>query len=277
MPEHTFVTSPLRQPDSPLPSAAERSAGSATRRRTAPIADGSRIVLRPWVDPIVDERGHDPRSRYVERFWLGVLGPSATWLLRRFTDELAAGSQRPDESTSLHAAEVDLVELARSMGMSYVPGRSSAFARAIQRCVMFGVAHQTGDGLAVRRRLPDVADRHLRRLPPGISINHDRWLAESVTLDDLSRGHRLGLAMLEVGDEPDQIERQLVAIGVGATAAGQIADNLTRLAGSIEAATDTDIATGTAAGTGPDAETEADTAAGTATSMPAGDVSPSAA
>src|SRR5688572_3024262 len=26
--------------------------------------------------------GHDPRSPYVERFWLGVLGPSTTWLLR---------------------------------------------------------------------------------------------------------------------------------------------------------------------------------------------------
>lgn len=35
------------------------------------------ITVRPWIDPVVDEHGHDPRSRYVERFWLGVLGPTA--------------------------------------------------------------------------------------------------------------------------------------------------------------------------------------------------------
>jgi hypothetical protein len=30
----------------------------------------------PWIDPVVDRRGHDPRSTYVEQFWLGTLGPS---------------------------------------------------------------------------------------------------------------------------------------------------------------------------------------------------------
>ena len=28
-----------------------------------------------WHDPLIDQLGHDPRSRYVEQFWLGVLGP----------------------------------------------------------------------------------------------------------------------------------------------------------------------------------------------------------
>ena len=40
------------------------------------------IQMVPWHDPVVDLIGHDARSTYVERFWLGVLGPSATWLLR---------------------------------------------------------------------------------------------------------------------------------------------------------------------------------------------------
>ena len=30
---------------------------------------------RPWPDPVIDEVGHDPRSAYVETFWLAVLGP----------------------------------------------------------------------------------------------------------------------------------------------------------------------------------------------------------
>ena len=44
-------------------------------------------TIRPWIDPVVDEHGHDPRSTYVEQFWLGVIGPTATWIMRR----LAAG------------------------------------------------------------------------------------------------------------------------------------------------------------------------------------------
>ena len=38
--------------------------------------------IEPWIDDIVDSLGHDPKSPYVERFWLGLLGPSATWLIR---------------------------------------------------------------------------------------------------------------------------------------------------------------------------------------------------
>ena len=44
-------------------------------------------VLR-WHDPLIDRLGHDPRSRYVERFWLGILGPSTTLVLRVFADAL---------------------------------------------------------------------------------------------------------------------------------------------------------------------------------------------
>jgi hypothetical protein len=41
------------------------------------------VRITPWIDPLVDRRGHDPRSSYVEQFWLGTLGPTATWLVRR--------------------------------------------------------------------------------------------------------------------------------------------------------------------------------------------------
>ena len=55
------------------------------------------VTVRPWIDPVVDDDGHDPRSRYVEQFWLGVLGPTATWLIRRFAAGLdqRAGRLRP--------------------------------------------------------------------------------------------------------------------------------------------------------------------------------------
>ena len=40
------------------------------------------LMLIPWIDHRTDAFGHDPRSVYVEQFWLGTLGPSTTWFLR---------------------------------------------------------------------------------------------------------------------------------------------------------------------------------------------------
>lgn len=34
------------------------------------------LHITAWHDPVVDALGHDPRSPYVERFWLPLLGPS---------------------------------------------------------------------------------------------------------------------------------------------------------------------------------------------------------
>ena len=36
------------------------------------------LVVVPWYDEVVDPIGHDPRSQYVELFWLNVLGPTTT-------------------------------------------------------------------------------------------------------------------------------------------------------------------------------------------------------
>jgi len=181
------------------------------------------MTVRPWIDPLVDERGHDARSAYVETFWLGVLGPTATWLLRRIANELEA---QPD------GFEFDLASTAASMGMSFKSSRSSAFSKALQRCVMFGLAHSLPcGGLAVRRRVPPVAHRHLRRLPADLQLLHDEWQSRVVTLEDLSRAHRLAMVMLEVGDEPTLVEPQLRALGVGWAVAEQVADNARRLDG----------------------------------------------
>ena len=42
-----------------------------------------RLGVLPWHDPSVEADGFDPRSPYVETFWLPLLGPSTTLLLRR--------------------------------------------------------------------------------------------------------------------------------------------------------------------------------------------------
>ena len=43
---------------------------------TDPVFPIPAPYVEPWPDPVIDELGHDPRSAYVERFWLPVLGPS---------------------------------------------------------------------------------------------------------------------------------------------------------------------------------------------------------
>ena len=179
------------------------------------------LMIRPWIDPVVDDRGHDPRSRYVEIFWLGVLGPTATWLLRR----LASGLElEPD------GYELDLQVTAASMGLKFFPGRSSPFSRALQRCVMFGMAHPLpGGGLAVRRRIPPVGHRHLRRMPEQLQLEHARWQPNAGGEDPFTRAHQLAMAMLNVGDDRNVIEHQLRALGVVSDVAAQVADNIAQL------------------------------------------------
>jgi len=178
------------------------------------------IVVRPWIDPVVDNDGFDARSRYVETFWLGVLGPTATWLLRR----LIAGLEQ-----SAEGYELDLATTARAMGLSFTSGRSSPFSKALERCVMFGLAHPIDGGLAVRRRIPPVSFRHLRRMPDALQSAHAAWLQPSENADEFSRAHRLATTMLDLGDDPSVIEHHLIALGVCDAVAAQVADNAYRL------------------------------------------------
>jgi hypothetical protein len=193
---------------------------SETAAASATAIPSSVVTIRPWYDPVVDDDGHDPRSRYVETFWLGVLGPTATWLIRR----LAAGLDHAPAGY-----EIDLESTAQAMGLGFAVGRASPFSKALQRCVMFGLAHQIPGGLAVRRRVPPIAHRHLRRMPVDIQAAHQAWATTTVTLDALTRAHHLATAMFDVGDDPSVIEHQLVALGVGDAVAAAAADNLARL------------------------------------------------
>lgn len=178
------------------------------------------VAVTAWHDPIVDEHGHDARSIYVEKFFLPVIGPTASFVLRRLADLL---DSNPD------GIEVDLADLAQQMGLSYRAGNNSPFAKALQRLVMFGLAHQTAHGLAVRCRIPSVPQRHLNRMPISLQTEHRNLLDTTVSLDDFSRAHTIALAMRSTGDTPARVERQLVAIGTPATVAEAVAANLADL------------------------------------------------
>ena len=178
-----------------------------------------RVHVRPWDDPLVDRRGHDPRSVYVEQFWLSVLGPTATWLLRRL---VAGFDHHPD------GYELDVPSAARSLGLSVTKGWASPFAKALQRCVMFGVVQRLPDEWVVRRRVPLISQRHLLRLPVELQSAHQQWTTTTISLDSLARAHALAAAMLAAGDDRGLLEPQLVAVGVPAPAAAEACELLRR-------------------------------------------------
>lgn len=178
-----------------------------------------RVRVTPWDDPVVERRGHDPRSAYVEQFWLSVLGPTATWLLRR----LVAGFDRHPEGY-----ELDVGEAARALGLSVAKGMASPFAKALQRCVMFGVANRLSDSWVVRRRVPPISHRHLLRLPPAMQTAHEQWTRTTIHLDSLERAHTLAAAMLAAGDDRSLLEPQLLAVGVPGPAAAEACELLRR-------------------------------------------------
>ncbi|MCU4186547.1 hypothetical protein K6U06_19425 [Acidiferrimicrobium sp. IK] len=164
------------------------------------------MTIRPWPDDVVDRVGFDPRSVYVERFWLGVLGPSTTWLLRR----LAAGFDDAPDGFVL-----DLGETARSIGLGDRGGRHSPFLRSVNRMMQFEMAFLVGpDELAVRRRLPPLNRRQLVRLSEAQQADHARWQQRQLDApgDDAQRrrSRQLALSLLELGEGAEEAERQLL-------------------------------------------------------------------
>ncbi len=166
------------------------------------------LMVRPWADEVIDSLGFDPRAPYVERFWLGVLGPSTTWLLRR----VAAGFDREPAGF-----EMSLGETAQALGLGDRGGRHSPFLRTVNRMIQFELARVVSAGageLAVRRRLPPLNRRQMARLPPALQADHARWQAEQ--LKELPaeaqrrRGRQLALSLLELGEDVEAAEHQLL-------------------------------------------------------------------
>ena len=121
-----------------------------------------------WLVPLsTDCRSFDVRSEYVEVLWLPVLGPSATWLVRRLGTLAAAFPS---------GTWLDTAELSVSIGLGNGQG---LLTRSLRRLVNFGVAEcKTGDVLQVRSQLPPVSSRCLERMPPVLVAEHHRMCAQ---------------------------------------------------------------------------------------------------
>lgn len=107
---------------------------------------------------------------YVETVWLPIIGPSATWMLRR----LAAWCEFWPDGTL-----VVLAELSEALGLTWSASPGSKVQHTLHRLIRFGLADWSGV-LAVATSLPPVSDRQLDRLSPGLIRTHDQLLAAAM-------------------------------------------------------------------------------------------------
>lgn len=127
------------------------------------IASHDPLSICAWRDERIEAIGYDPRSDYVETFWLTVLGPSAVFTLRRCAHWL-------DHEDG--AFEVPLELLGRSVGLGGGSGRRAPIVRTLARLAEFGLAVRDGEHYAVRRAIPPLTSRQVARLPRFLVAHH---------------------------------------------------------------------------------------------------------
>jgi hypothetical protein len=167
------------------------------------------LTIKPWPDPLLDTLGHDPRSSYVETFWLPTLGPTAVLLLRHLANKF---EQHPE------GLELPVADTSQALGLGQRDGNSSPIVRTLNRLSQFDLACDDGHGtVAVRRNLPPVNPRHVRRLPAQLQSEHASWaearLGEAPLVTARRRARQVAFTLLEQGDDPDHIERVLHGTG----------------------------------------------------------------
>ena len=116
------------------------------------LTENDPLPVVGWRDQVVDALGHDPRSEYVEIFWLPIMVPSCTLAARRLAGWL---------DTEPAGFEVSVSCLASSLGLGSGLGRNARVNRTPGRLVDFGIARIDGKAFAVRRSFPPLAARQI--------------------------------------------------------------------------------------------------------------------
>lgn len=165
--------------------------------------DTLRVVA--WPDAVIDQLGHDPRSRYAEKFWLPILGPSTYLFLRQAVSDL---DLKPD------GYDLPLTDSARALGLGHRGGRNAPFLRAIARSIQFKACCSIDSTtIGVRRRLAPLTRSQVNRLDPTLRDEHDAWSRETVRRPGIDeqrrRARRLALSLAELGEPDEVIEQQL--------------------------------------------------------------------
>jgi hypothetical protein len=133
----------------------------------ATASDTRTLTIEKLDDPVLDSHGQHVTSRYVEVFWLPVLGPTSLWLLRHCSFHTEHGPYTVDART-----------LGRSLGVGAGPGRHNPLIRSLDRLVSFHCGLRVFDRWALRTHLGPLPQRHLNRLPEALQEAHDLLAVE---------------------------------------------------------------------------------------------------
>ena len=113
--------------------------------------------------------------------------------------------------------ELPVADTSAALGLGPREGQQSPLIRSLVRLQQFDLACSDGEAtVAVRRTLPSVHRRHVRRLPSGLQAQHAQWVEEQATKPvDVARrrARRFALTLLAQDEPIDAVERALHAGG----------------------------------------------------------------
>jgi hypothetical protein len=174
----------------------------------APLEDLDSIPVVAWIDDALDNVGHDPRSVYVEKFWLPLLGPTCVWMMRNIALSFESNPE---------GFELDFELTARQIGLGDRNGRRSPFQRSLRRLISFDIARATEHGdLAVRRFLPVVPAQYMIRLGAAAGESHRQWVEALADIDPGMtrlrwRARRIALGLMALDDDYATVESELLS------------------------------------------------------------------
>lgn len=159
-----------------------------------------------WRDINIESLGYDPRSTYVEKFWLPFLGPSTILLERRIIESLELNP---------FGFEMELEELSQMLGLGSNIGKNSSIQKTLNRLVIFELARvMPSHAFSVRLKMPPLPQRYVNRLPLLLQKQH-KVVIKSGPDNNISairtRARSLALSLSKLGHDRQSIENQLIS------------------------------------------------------------------
>jgi hypothetical protein len=123
------------------------------------------LTVREWHDPLLSQRGLRTDGNYTALVWGGLIGPTATVLLRLL------GQLSTDGRTT----EITDQELAATVGVA-----PSIALRGIDRLVRFGFVQRYGNTLSVRHFVDLVTEGRVHKLSSPLAQQVDRTYRQRI-------------------------------------------------------------------------------------------------
>ena len=166
----------------------------------------STVRFTGWRDVNIESLGFDPRSSYVEQFWLPFLGPSTVFLARRITQRL---------ENEQYGFLIGLQDLSIMLGLGPNINKQSSIQKTLNRLLLFELARIMPSGaVSVRLKLPPLPQRYIVRLPQVMQELHDKEAeggSENALMATKTRARSLALTLSKLGHDSSAIEKQLIA------------------------------------------------------------------